>query len=409
VYLRTYSPEEIDDMKWESLETAISLWIQHFGVAVKRVLVSEKKLFGQVLGGLMDGLVWPECFVKIADKIMAVFFRFGEGVARSSKEPEKLFKLLDMFDSLQKLKPHFCLVFDEDCEEAGGDIWSRFRELEKLLIHASSKVFWEFGLQIEGNSDGFPPPKDGSVTKIVRYAINYLKYLATDNYRAVMAKVLRTEQIWKSGILSKPAESEEDLLKEAVSNVMEALRRNVESKCARYRDKILAHVFSMNTYWYIYMRSKNTELGKLLGEEYLKTKYKAVAEESAYMYQKQAWGPLVRMLDKKDLMKRQSKEELVCLVRKKVEEFTKGVDENLVIHRSGCYSISDAGLREQIREAITKLLVPAYTELLNSYSDALQGTPYLGPESIQGTLNRIFDGGDSKIKRRDSKGRHEQS
>lgn len=109
-YLRTYKPEEIDEMEWESLETAITLWIQHFELALKTVLVSEKRLCNQVLGNVVDGLVWPECFVKIADKIMAVFFRFGEGVARSKKEPQKLFKLLDMFDSLEKLKAEFIPV-----------------------------------------------------------------------------------------------------------------------------------------------------------------------------------------------------------------------------------------------------------------------------------------------------------
>lgn len=398
-YLRTYTPEEIDDMEWVGLETAIALWIQHFGLAVKTVLVSEKKLFSQVLGGVMDGLVWPECFVKIADKIMAVFFRFGEGVARSSKEPEKLFKLLDMLEYLEKLKPHFSEVFD--CE-AGSDICTRFRELEKLLIHASSKVFWEFGLQIEGNSDGFPPSQDGSVPKIVRYAINYLKYVSTDNYRVIMSKVLRTEKVWKSGVLSKP-ESEDNLLKDAISNVMEALQRNIESKRSRYRDKLLPHIFSMNTYWYIYMRTKNTELGNLLGEQYLKKKYKVVAEESAYMYQKQAWVPLARLLEKDD-SKEQSKEELACLVREKVEAFTRGLDKNVVRHR-GCYSILDAGLREQIREATAKLLVPAYTNFLNSYSDTLQGTLFLGPEAVHGMLSRIFDSEDGRTRRRDSKDR----
>lgn len=245
-YLRTYTPEEIDEMEWESLETAITLWIQHLELALKTVLVSEKKLCNQVLGKIMDGLVWPECFVKIADKIMAVFFRFGEGVARSSKEPHKLFKLLDMFDSLEKLKPDFSETFDG---EAGADICTRFRELTKLLVNSSTKVFWEFGLQIEGNSDGFPPPQDGSVPKVVRYAVNFLKYLATDNYRAPMAMVLRTEQMWKAGIFSKP-ETDENLLKDAISNVMDALQRNVESKRSRYRDKILPHIFAMNTYWY---------------------------------------------------------------------------------------------------------------------------------------------------------------
>ncbi|KAK9270018.1 hypothetical protein L1049_025591 [Liquidambar formosana] len=258
-YLKTYTPEEIDEMEWENLETAITLWIQHFELAVKAVFVSEKKLCNQVLSGVMDGLIWAECFIKIADKIMAVFFRFGEGVVRSSKEPQKLFKLLDMFDSLEKLKTDFSEIFEG---EAGAGICLRFRELEKLLIHAASKVFWEFGLQIEGTSDGFSPPRDGSVPKLVRYAINYLKYLSTENYSVPMAQVLRTEQIWKAGILSKP-ETDDNLLKDAISNIMEALQRNVESKKPRYRDKILPHIFTMNTYWYIYMRSRNSELGKI--------------------------------------------------------------------------------------------------------------------------------------------------
>ncbi|MCI39700.1 exocyst complex component EXO70A1-like, partial [Trifolium medium] len=104
-----------------------------------------------------------------------------------------------MFESLEKLKPHVLEIFDG---ESGEDICVRFRELEKLIIDASSKVFWEFGLQIEGNVDGFlPPPQDGSVPKIVRYAVNYLKYLSTENYRKTMAKVLRTEQTWKTELM----------------------------------------------------------------------------------------------------------------------------------------------------------------------------------------------------------------
>lgn len=233
-------------MEWESLENAITLWIQRFKLALKTVLVAERKLCSQVLGGIMEGIIWPECFVKIAEKIMAVFFRFGEGVARSKKEPQKLFKLLDMFDSLEKLKPEFFSIFDG---EAGADIRIRFTELGKLLIHASSRVFWEFGLQIEAESDGSATPQDGSVPKLVRYAINYLKYLVSDNYSIPMVKVLRTEQIWRQGILSK-RESDEILLKDSILNIMEALQRNVESKRMRYQDKILSHVFAMNTYWY---------------------------------------------------------------------------------------------------------------------------------------------------------------
>lgn len=408
-YLKTYTPEKIDEMEWENLETAISLWIQHFELAVKTVFLSEKNLSNQILGGIMDGVVWLECFVKIADKIMAVFFRFGEGVARSSKEPQKLFKLLDMFDSLEKLKTDFSGIFEG---EAGADICTRFRELEKLLIHASSKVFWEFGLQIEGNSDGFPPPQDGSVPKLVRYAINYLKYLATENYCAPMAKVLRTEYIWKAGIFSKP-ESDENLLIDSISNIMEALKRNVEAKRSRYRDKVLLHVFSMNTYWYIYMRTRNTELGKLLGEQYMKLNYKVVAEESAYQYQRQAWGPLVRLLEIKEDIKRQKSinEAIVASARGKMESFLKGFDEIVQRHRESYYAIPDADLKGQIGEATVKLLVPAYAKFLETHGPVLElgGESCVSPESIREVLGQIFNGGDrvddGKFKRRDTKDR----
>ncbi|KAK1553984.1 hypothetical protein Q3G72_006177 [Acer saccharum] len=400
-YLKTYFPEEIDEMEWESLETAITLWTQHFELAVKTVIISEKKLCVQVLGGIMDGVIWLECFVKIADKIMAVFFRFGEGVARSSKEPQKLFKLLDMFDSLEKLKIKFSEVFEG---EAGADICTRFRELEKLLIHASSKVFWEFGLRIEGNADGFPPPQDCSVPKLVRYAINYLKYLATDIYSVSMAKVLRTEQIWKAGILSKP-ETDENLLNDSITNIMEALQRNIESKKSHYRDKVQPHVFAMNTYWYIYMRTRNTELGKLLGEQYMKETYKVLTEESAYLYQRQAWGPLVRLLDTEDL-KRQSN--VGAIMKSKMDAFFRGFEEISQKHRGSCV-IQAVDLREQIRESTIKFVVPVYTEFFNSYSSVVQAKSYINPESMQGLLGQIFNGadrvGDGKFRRRDSKDR----
>ncbi|XP_071686857.1 exocyst complex component EXO70I-like [Rutidosis leptorrhynchoides] len=385
-YLRTYKPEEIDEMEWESLETSISLWIQHFELAVRTVFVSEKNLCNHVLTNIMDGMIWQECFVKIADKIMAVFFRFGEGVARSNKEPQKLFKLLDMFSSLENLKIEFSDIFEG---EPGADICSRFRELEKLLIHASTKVYWEFGLQIEGNQDGLPSPQDGSVPKLVRYAINYLKYLTSDNYSAPMAQVLRTEHIWKAGILSAP-ETDKDLLKEAVSNVMEALHRNIESKKSGYKDKVLYHVFTMNTYWYIYMRTKNTELSKLLGESYMRKNYKVVAEEAAYLYEKQAWGPLVRLLDKEDMVD-VNDEGIESVAKGKIEAFLKGFEEIAQRHTSK-YIIPEPDLREQIKEATVKLIVPVYSEFLDEFSSLLTVKSYSPPESIEELLGQIFLG-----------------
>lgn len=384
-YLKTFAAEEIDKMEWEALESAISLWIEHFKLAVKVVFVTEKQLCKQVLSGITDGgTIWPECFAKIADKIMAVFFRFGEGVARSSKEPQKLFKLLDMYDSLDRIRTEFFQVFDG---ESGIDICARFRELQKLLVHAASKVFWEFGLQIEGIQDGVPPPPDGSVPKIVRYAVNYLKCLAASGYAAAMGQVLRTEQMWKAGFLSRP-EADESLLREAILNALDALQRNVEAKRGRYKDKVLPHVLAMNAYWYMYMRTKGSELATLVGEETMKKKYKTAAEKAAYSYQAQAWGLLVKLLEKNE--EGEGREGSRAVARGKMDAFMKELEENLRRHQTS-YCIQDADLREQIRQAVVRVVVPAYAGFLHSCSGVgVEGRSFLPPDSIRELLGRLL-------------------
>ncbi|KAJ6678981.1 hypothetical protein OIU79_018862 [Salix purpurea] len=100
--------------------------------------------------------------------------------------------------------------------------------------------------------------------------------------------------------------------------------------------------------------------------------YKAVAEESAYMYQRQAWKPLVRLLDKEE-SKRENEsdsEDTRALIREKMESFLKGFSE---------------------------LVVPAYIEFLDAYSSALPSKSYVKPEAVLELLDQIFNGSDSKL------------
>ena len=156
--------------------------------------------------------------------------------------------------------------------------------------------------------------------------------------------------------------------------------------------KILATSWSWESFWESNTLKRSTRLLQN-------------AEESSYMYEKQTWVPLVRLLDNNDL-KRQGKEGLglgSLLVRAKMEAFLKGFDEISQRHR-GSYRFPDLDLRVQIKESTMKLVVPVYTEFLNTYLAMLRGKLYVSPEAIQGLLGQIFDGADVTLKRRDSKG-----
>ncbi|CAD6251558.1 unnamed protein product [Miscanthus lutarioriparius] len=49
VYLKSYTPDEIDAMEWESLESAMALWSPHFHVAIASVLIVERRLCMRML------------------------------------------------------------------------------------------------------------------------------------------------------------------------------------------------------------------------------------------------------------------------------------------------------------------------------------------------------------------------
>eukprot|EP01018_Ginkgo_biloba_P024384 Gb_10202 [translate_table: standard] len=173
-YLKCFTPEEIDEMEWEPLESSIALWIQHLEIAVEIVFTSEKGIMQRV-----NLLQWMEitCFRN-------TLFQW---------EPQKFFKLLDMFESMENLNAQLSEIFEGD---VGKDTYLRFRELQKQIVNAACKVFLEFDLQVEGQQHGEPPP-NGSVPKMVRYVVNYIKYLASEYYGPIMTRILKIEQLWK--------------------------------------------------------------------------------------------------------------------------------------------------------------------------------------------------------------------
>lgn len=73
---------------------------------------------------------------------------------------------------------------------------------------------------------------------------------------------------------------------------------------------------------------------------------------------------------KEDLKRVQSKEAMGSLTRVKMETFLKGLEENSQRYRE-TYSIIDLDLREQIKKATVKLVMPAYTDFVNTFSAVL--------------------------------------
>ncbi|KAF8653725.1 hypothetical protein HU200_061837 [Digitaria exilis] len=387
-YLKCYTPEEIDEMEWESLESAMALWSPHFHVAIADVLAAERRLCERVLEPLPPA-VWPECFAKIASRIAAAFFRFADGVSAAAREPQRLFKLLDMLDAVIRERERLDALFSGESATLIA-IRDRTREVERALARTAASVFFEFGLRIEthhhvvvsGAGDA------GHVPKIVRYAVNYLKCLASDDYRALMDTALRAER-------DRAGDEENDggePLAEAASNVLEALHRHIEAARRACADTVAGHVLAMNAYWYIYMRARGSELAKLVGEDAMRRRYKAAAEEAAWEYQDAAWTPLVRLVSGSSSGAAKtwpSPDE----ARGKAAAFA-GMLEDRVRRHGGEYKIPDGDLRGQIKVAAAKAVRGAYAGFLKANDKALAGGARRGMlplDVVEGMVGRVFD------------------
>ncbi|KAJ1269190.1 hypothetical protein BS78_07G191400 [Paspalum vaginatum] len=387
-YLKTYTPEDIDAMEWESLESAMALWSPHFHVAIASVLAAERRLCARVLESLPPA-VWPECFAKIAARIVAAFFRFADGVAAAAREPQRLFKLLDMLDAVVRERERLDELFSSESATLVA-IRERTREVERALARAAASVFFEFGLRIETHYVTGDGADAGHVPKIVRYAVNYLKCLASDDYLPLVGTALRADR--------ERGDEDEDgsegsggaALAEAASNVLEALHRHVETARRVCADTVASHVMAMNAYWYIYMRARGSELAKLVGEDAMRRRYKVAAEEAAWEYQDAAWTPLIRLVSgsSSGAPKTWPPDD----ARVKAVAFADMIEERVRRHGAE-YKIPDGDLRGQIKVAVAKAVRGAYAGFLKANDMALASCrrELLPLDVIEGMVGRVFD------------------
>ena len=109
---------------------------------VKVLVSSERKLRNRIFKKF-DIELWIDFFQKLVlGSGMKALIEFGEVVALSQREPQKLFKLLDMVEGLERLKEDFGVVFERPrCLE----IKLQLSEMEKHLVQSACQVPWDFG------------------------------------------------------------------------------------------------------------------------------------------------------------------------------------------------------------------------------------------------------------------------
>lgn len=162
------SVEDVHKMTWENLEARIKTWIQALIVAVRALYGSERILSDEVFAGMSP---WRETsFSETVRGSMLQFLSFGEAIAISRRSPEKLFKILDMYEALWDLLPDINSTFSFDlC----SSVRSEANGVLVRLGEAARGTFVEFENAIRRDTSKTPVP-GGAVHPLTRFVMNYI-------------------------------------------------------------------------------------------------------------------------------------------------------------------------------------------------------------------------------------------
>ncbi|XP_010243483.1 PREDICTED: exocyst complex component EXO70B1 [Nelumbo nucifera] len=387
--LQKLSIEEVHKMPWSELEDEIERWTKAVNVALRILFPSEQRLCDRVFFGLSAAS--DLSFMEVCRGTAIQLLNFADAVAIGSRAPERLFKILDVFETLRDLMPEFEEVFsDHYCaflRTEAVTIWKRlgeairgiFMELENLIRRDPAKA------AVPG----------GGLHPITRYVMNYL--------RAACGARQTLEQVFEDNIPSVGDYRTSDPNDRASSSsplavqmawIMELLESNLEGKSRVYRDSALSAIFLMNNTRYIVQKVKDSELGSLLGEDWIR-KHSAKVRQYHVNYQRNSWGKVIAVLklDNSSLAPSAASK----LLKEKLKSFNMQFEE--MCKTQSTWVVVDEQLRTEMRLSATGNVLSAYRNFLGRLHNVPEVERHTekhirhSVEDIEARINELFQGG----------------
>ncbi|TXG68729.1 hypothetical protein EZV62_003664 [Acer yangbiense] len=374
--LQKLSIDEVHKMPWQEVEEQIERWVKAANLALRILFPSERRLCDRVFFGLSSADL---SFMEVCHGSSIQLLNFADAISIGSRSPERLFKVLDVFETLRDLMPEFELVFsDQYClilRNEAMTIWKRlgeairgiFMELENLIRQDPAKA------AVPG----------GGLHPITRYVMNYL--------RAACRSRQTLEQIFEKDSSSS--------LSVQMSWIMELLQSNLEVKSKIYRDPALCSIFMMNNGRYIVQKVNDSELDLLLGDDWIR-KHNAKIRQYHSNYQKSSWNKILGILKLENSSSSAPNAAAAARsMKEKLKLFNLSFDE--ICKTQFPWAVFDEQFREELKTSVTKILLPAYGNFIGK----LQNIPEMGKhpdrlikyrvEDIEARINELFQGNGS--------------
>ncbi|XP_061364191.1 exocyst complex component EXO70C1-like [Gastrolobium bilobum] len=389
--------EDIHRMQWESLEGEIMTWNKVVRHCTTVLFNAERRLYESVFPNQPS--ISQTLFSDIARAVIIHFLTFAQGVALTKPSAEKLFKFLDMYETLREVE-----VGVIDVEELAYETATTKDRIVEVVV----AMFSDLENSIKSDNERVPVP-NGAVHPLTRYVMNYLKYaceykdtlehvfqqcLNVEGMRMIRTQILQNENIEDDGT---PKNSPFAVQLMTIMNILDA---NVEKKSKLYRDPALRYVFLMNNGRYMVQKIKGcAELHESMGDNWCRRRQSGLRLYHKN-YQRETWSKVLRCLNPEGSGNKVSKQ----VLKEWFKSFNAMFEE---IHRTqSTWMVSDEQLQSELRVSISALVIPAYRSFLGRFKHHLELGRHVDkyikyhPEDIEILIDDFFDGNATSMARR---------
>lgn len=393
------SIDDIQKMQWETLQTEIDKWISVVKKCSKSLFPGEWKLCDSVFTD--HPFISHTLFSNLTRAVVIKLLNFANAVVLTKRSAEKMFKLLDMYETIRDLVPAIN-GFPNNCRT---ELISEAEGAKSGIGEAIVGIFYDLESSIKSDNAKIPVP-GGAVHPLTRYIMNYLKYAC--EYKETLEQVFefldpkieddRPPRMDENDDAS-PRKSQ---LAIQIAKVMDLLDANLSMRSKLYRDASLRYIFLMNNGRYIVQKIRGSSgITELMGDRWCR-KRSTNLRQYHKNYQRETWSKVLQCLSHEGLLV--NGKVLKPILKERFKSFNAMFDE---IHKTqSSWVVSDEQLQSELRISVSAVMIPAYRSFVGRFKQHFdpgrQSEKYIKyqPEDIESLIDDLFDGNTASMGRR---------
>ncbi|KAJ4756040.1 exocyst subunit exo70 family protein F1 [Rhynchospora pubera] len=389
------SIDEVQHMEWRLLDEKMKKWIQGVKIVIRGLLSGERRLCENIFASSEE--IQEECFIEITKGCVLQLLNFGDAVAIIPRSAEKLFRIIDMYEVVKnEVLRELRILYPG---ELGSSIYGEADGILKRLGDAVKGTLFDFGFQVQ-RENSRRPMQAGEIHPLTRYVMNYMRLLVV--YSETLECLLGDDEGFTLDTINTDDDTESlgsmTPYGRRLYAIISYLEANLEEKSNLYEDGGLRCIFLMNNIFYIYNKVKDSELGRILGDHWLRRRRGKIRQYSK-TYLRVSWTKVLSYLRDDSLSggsSGSSGHSSKVALREKFRNFNVAFEE---IHRvQTTWKVPDPQMREEIKISISEQVIPAYRAFVGRYGPQVDGGRHsnryikYSTEDLESHLSELFEG-----------------